>query len=133
MDALPVRARADDPAAAERSDRQAPSAYQVRTGVGTGPLLAWTAPSRGPVDHYVVDVEQLAVSGTQITFIPVATFDTAETRAQFPGGTLTSSKQYVAWVTAIHEPTGHYATAPASYRRHFPQDIAQTATAPFSP
>jgi len=39
----------------------------------------------------------------------------------------------VAFITAFREPTGHYATAPAPNRRHFPQDIAQTATAPFSP
>lgn len=106
---------------------------QVRTGVGTGPLFSWAAPSLGTPDHYVVDVEELVVSGTTVTFTPLATFDTTETRAQFPDGTLTAGRQYVAWVTAAREPTGHYATAPAPYRRHFPQDVAQVATAPFSP
>jgi len=102
------------------------SAYQVQSSVGTGPLLAWTAPSNGTPDYYVVEVFELAINGTQVSFVPVAGFYTAETRAQFPAGTLTSGKQYVAYLTAVREPTGHFATAPAPYRRHFPQDFAQT-------
>lgn len=109
------------------------NAYQVRSSVGTGPLLAWTAPSEGTPAYYVVEVIELAINGTQVSFVPVASFYTTETLAQFPAGTLTSGKQYVAYLTAVREPTGHFATAPAPYRRHFPQDFAQTATAPFSP
>jgi hypothetical protein len=81
----------------------------------------------------VVVLEELVVKGSQVSFIPRATFQTTETQARFPDGTLTSGKQYVAYLTALREPTGRYATAPAPYRRHFPQDFAQTATAPFSP
>jgi hypothetical protein len=108
-------------------------AYQVRTGVGTGPLVSWTPPSAGSPDYYVVDIERLQISGSTVTFAPVATLRTTEAQAQFPAETLASGNQYVAFITAFREPTGHYATAPAPYRRHFPQDIAQTATAPFSP
>ncbi|HVP59338.1 MAG TPA: hypothetical protein VMT11_02145 [Myxococcaceae bacterium] len=108
-------------------------ATQVRSGMGTGPVVSWTAPRNGTADYYAVDLEKLTISGTQVTFSSVATFHTTETSAQFPEGTLTSGTQVVAYVTAVREPTSHYATAPAPYRRHFPQDIAQAATAPFSP
>ncbi len=108
-------------------------ATQVRSGVGTGPVISWTAPRNGTADYYAVDLEKLTISGTQVTFSSVATFHTTETSAQFPEGTLTGGTQVVAYVTAVREPTSHYPTAPAPYRRHFPQDIAQAATAPFSP
>ena len=108
-------------------------AYQVRIGVGTGPLVSWTAPSAGTADYYIVDIERLQISGSTVTFAQAATLRTTETQAQFPTGTLASGNWHVAYVTAFREPTGHYATAPAPYRRHFPQDIAQTASAPFLP
>ena len=107
--------------------------FQVRTGVGTGPLVSWTPPTTGTADYYIVDIERLQISGTSVTFAQAATLRTTEAQAQFPAGTLASGNQYVAFITAFREPTGHYATAPAPNRRHFPQDIAQTATAPFSP
>lgn len=108
-------------------------ATQVRAGVGTGPTISWSAPRIGTPDYYVVDLARLTINGSQISFTEVAQFHTTETRAQFPEGTLTGGTQVVAFVTAIREPTSHFATAPAPYRRHFPRDVAQTATAPFSP
>ena len=108
-------------------------ATQVLTGVGTGPVVSWTAPRLGVPNYYVVSLSTFTVNGGRVSFTHVADLYTTETRAQFPDGTLAVGAQVVAGVTAVRIPTSHYQTAPAPFRRYFPRDYAQVATAPFSP
>ena len=108
-------------------------ASRVLTGVGSGPIVSWTAPRSGVPDYYAASLSKMTSNGGQISFTHIATLYTAETRAQFPEGTLSAGTQVVASVMALRMPTSHYQTAPAPFRRYFPRDYAQVATAPFLP
>lgn len=103
----------------------------TQTGVGAAPELSWTAPRVGAADAYLVDVTRLDVSGTYLTALRVASFQTPETRLQLPQGMLAPGAWHVVSVQAFAAPAATLDTAP--YRFHAPVASAGTTTAPFMP
>jgi hypothetical protein len=107
------------------------SAFTQRGGIGTTPLLKWTAPALGTPNGYVVRVLRLDNEGgsTQIRF--VGAFTTTATSLRLPPGILEAGKWYFAAIDA-RQGAGSLIADPLR-ELGWPRYTSRVVTANFSP
>ena len=110
------------------------SLFSNQTGVGTTPTIAWTAPSLGKPQGYVISIYQLFAEGSYTTGGRIAKLflDGSRTSALLPAGILTSGNYYFIMIAAYADSTYNPLAAPFGTRQ-FPFDRSQMATNMFTP
>ncbi|MFT3914943.1 MAG: hypothetical protein QM704_12750 [Anaeromyxobacteraceae bacterium] len=102
-------------------------------GVGTTPLLAWSAPSLGTPTRYQVILEQVVNQGGTTALLPVGYWHVySTTHLQLPESILTAGNEYVAFVSAIAT-TNDGLESLSPYVNDFPFHLATNVTAIFTP
>jgi hypothetical protein len=104
------------------------SAFEPRTGVGTGPLLAWSPPATGAPTSYTVLL--LSPMADPNSFLVEGMALTSRTSFRFPDGTLTRGSSYFAVISAR---SAERESLDAPLRMQFDADLAQVVTAGFTP
>jgi hypothetical protein len=100
-------------------------AFFEQSGVGTEPLLSWSAPSLGSATSYAVRIR--AAGGTQEIAISVYT----GTSVRAPAGLLSKGVRYSATITAVSAPWDVLNRAPL--RTGMPLHMADCVTSAFVP
>jgi hypothetical protein len=78
--------------------------HAAQTGVGTTPLLSWTAPKLGTPSYYQVRIVHLTVDANKrAQGQDVAAFDTRETKLLVPSSLLTAGESYVVVISTVRE------------------------------
>ncbi len=103
--------------------------FANQLGVGTTPLLSWTAPEVGVAQRYFLRILELLPDGTRSRLRRVATLTTAETKVTLPPGLLSPGHQYVITIAAMS--TSSPVTQPN--RSSLPFAFATTMSAIVSP
>jgi len=103
--------------------------FANQLGVGTAPLLSWTAPEVGTPNRYFVRVFELRVLGTRSQFLPVASLTTTQTSAALPPGLLAAGRLYTITIAATSSSSP--ATQPS--RNGLPFSFGTTVSAIVSP
>jgi hypothetical protein len=101
------------------------------TGVGTTPLLAWSAPSLGEATHTEVEIREIYADAGASRSRTVATLQTAGTEIEVPPGVLEAGRAYVAIFRVVWSPDDEPETAP--FRAGLPRAQAETVSGVFEP
>jgi hypothetical protein len=107
------------------------SAFTPRSGVGTTPLLKWTAPAIGTPTGYVVRVARLDNVGGATRGSFISAIATTATSLRLPPGLLEAGKTYFASIDA-RQGTGNLVAAPLR-KLGWPRASSRVVTADFSP
>jgi len=86
--------------------------FNDQSGVGSTPLLKWSAPSLGTATFYGVAIIQLSNSGGNTVATSIAHLYTQHTSARIPPGLLSTGLGYVFRVTPFYIPGLNFAKTP---------------------
>jgi len=103
--------------------------FANQLGVGTTPVVSWSAPEVGTPGRYLMRIFELRANGTRSSFRSVATLSTAQTSLTVPPGLLQAGHVYVFTIAAV----GTGAPVSQPNRTSLPFAFATTMSAIVSP
>jgi hypothetical protein len=86
--------------------------FKDRIGVGTTPVLKWSAPKVGAANNYLVQIYQLSDNGGNTVISAIATFYTQSRSLTVPQGLMSTGSGYVFVIQSDYIPGVNFAKTP---------------------